>query len=349
MPVLPHAERLKCPRTIHHQLIEGVDDYQYQPRLKGALQTLPRMPSATADRKVIILDIEHDYPVLLGTLEAPRDRFPLHTRQVGNILFVYLSGRQKRLVIDTPAGGYRLNDGKPLFVDVGLAVTVTSAQEFWGLAADPAEFVETAIRRVIGDYLQSQSSEGLVSLAAQTGDSCQTPLYTAGSTQITQHLIAHLGATSFAGLAIHPSHSTVKIRFNETLDGWIDRNYQKIWGAQGIIDRKFVDLQIAGEPTLSDEQVHESLIKTQRRLHENFYALPFGEAMQQLLARMTEQKESRGGLDPAISEKIKQILPSAKNSSNEKQQADRRERPAPTDTPRTDTQACAALFSARGQ
>ncbi|MCB0061700.1 MAG: hypothetical protein KDE19_06280, partial [Caldilineaceae bacterium] len=77
---------------------------------------------------------------------------------------------------------------------------------------------------------------------------------------------------------------------------------------------------------------------------------PFGEAMQQLLTRMAEQNSSCDNPDPALGEKIKKILPSVKHGgANEKQLVDLRERATPAYTPRTDPQACAALFSARGQ
>lgn len=283
-----YAEQLKCPRTLHHKVIEEVDEYTYRPLFGGVISALLPVPQATADRCVIILDTMHISPTVLEILESPTQTYNLRTQHVGKVLFAYVGRRMKQITVTAPDEGYQLNDGKTIFVDVDLYIQIHSVRAFWQAAADPMAQLEINVRQQIQQYFFTESSTTLVTVPGSNHQGAGRGLYEIQFTRVRNNLIQQLSTLSVPGITINQIE--VRVGLNDMLNAWIDRQYQKIWGEKGIFDRLFVDLQINDDTTFPDPFLRGVLMRMDRRLLENFYRMPFGEAMQKVHERMAELK-----------------------------------------------------------
>ncbi len=306
MSDLSHIQRLRDSKTFQYNMIEGIDQYRYRSVGWGIFSTLPPIPKPTDERSIVVLDVTHDCPIVISTLQTQQDfdRLKLRTRQVANVLFVAVSKKPKWIKIHGPKEGYQLGDGRFLSATVDLLIRIENLEDFWGASIDPIEPLVAEIHGSMQQHLSTILSDRLITIPPAPKRSQY--LYETKLRDIKDELNTKLAKLSVTGLKIEQRR--IHLYLSDTLQAWVDRQDQKIWGEWGIYDRLFVDAQIQSDDTFTGFLLRSVIMNADRRLLENFYTLPFGEAMQKLHERIAELKNDASTHSSQTIEQLKEKI-----------------------------------------
>jgi len=196
-----------------HNVIVGIDTYDYQPRLLRFFVGVPEPPQADIDKSVIVLNVVNDYDMPIRILNTAGQPADLRTRHVGNILLVYISNGIKTMKIPGPPNGYQLKDRERIFGPIDISFRIDDLQNFWKPKADPVDRFETKAYQKIQEFFSSLNSVDIIPVGSKPMQSQSSTMYSVDIGTIELRLKTELQFVGVQGIAVENVHvATMKVR-----------------------------------------------------------------------------------------------------------------------------------------
>jgi hypothetical protein len=279
-----YINRLMQLRTHQVGLIEDIHEYQFNVRWGGFFRTLSTLPQANGDRHIVVVKMSGEQPSELICLPEDRQSIEPSMRDVGKLIFVFLSVKSQQLKLASPFGGYRLADGQEVKVDLELTVQVTSAKDFWLAAKDPVALLESMVIGETQSYFLQVDSRNLIDKPlTDEQQGVEFSMHT-----IVQRLETKICGVSLSGIQI--KRAFAQITFSDQLKAFLRRQLDNLFNPAGLLDRKHVDERIETAHLFDAFKLKDVIMALDPQLLDNFYSMPYGNAMSVVYEKLASAK-----------------------------------------------------------
>lgn len=279
-----YINRLMQLRTYQVGIIEDIQEYQFNLHWRGLFRTLSPLPQANGDRHVVVVKMSGEQPSEFIFLPEDRQSIEPPIRDVGKLVFVFLSVKPQQLKLPSPVGGYRLADGQEVKVDLELTIQVSSARSFWLAAKDPVALLEAMVINETQRFFLQVDSRNLIDkplLSEQ--QSSGFPMHT-----IMQRLETKICEVSLSGIQI--KHAFAQVTLSDQLKSFLKRQLDNLFNLAGFLDRSELDEYIENAHVFDLFKLKDIIMALDPRLLENFYSLPYSDAMFAFHEKLTNAK-----------------------------------------------------------
>jgi len=279
-----YINRLMQLRTYQVGIIEDIQEYQFNLHWGSLFRTLSTLPQANGDRHVVVVKMSGEQPSEFIFLPEDRQSIEPSIRDVGKLVFVFLSAKPQQLKLPSPIGGYRLADGQEVKVDLELTVQITNAKDFWLAAKDPVALLESmAINYTQRYFLQVESRNLIDKPLTFEQQGIEFPMR-----EIVQRLETKICGITLSGIQI--KHTFAQITLSEQLKAFLKRQLDNLLNPAGLLDRKQIDERIANDHVFSAFKLRDVIMSLDTRLLENFYSMSYGDAMYAFHEKLADAK-----------------------------------------------------------
>lgn len=273
MPNTTYINRLMQLHTYQVGIIEDIQEYQFELHWNNFFRTLLPLPQANGDRHVVVVKMSGEQPNELIFLPEDRQSIDPPIRDVGKLVFVFVSVKPQQLKLPSPVGGYRLADGQEVKVDLELTIQVTNAKDFWSAAKDAVALLESMVINETRCYfLQVDSRNLLDQPLAPEQQETEFPMY-----RIVQRLETKICEVSLPGIQIKRAFAQVTL--SDQLKSFLKRQLDNLLNPAGFLDRKEADEYIENAHVFDAFKLKGVIMALDTRLMENFYSMPYSDAM----------------------------------------------------------------------
>lgn len=277
MSTSEYVQNLQTKKTYKTRLIVEVQEYSF--KSLGPIKIPPKLPRANKDRHVIAIEFRGQQPSVLSVLDDPNKTFNPVYGSADNLLFVFIDMKSHTLKIESPPKGYFLADNLQINVDFEIGFHVNKAQEFWETADDPVDKLESTIINEARDYLAQVMSSDLVVSPFDSKRDLEQHL-NSQLNPVKGKLEASIRDFSFPGLVIEQIYANIVL--SPELSDFL----------LALRKRRLIDLQISQDKSFDPYDLR-TVIKVidSGELLENFYSMPWTEAMRKVYERLAEVKK----------------------------------------------------------
>lgn len=279
MSTTAYVNRLRESRTFKTGVIEDIEEYVYRVRLGGLFRTLPPLPQANSDRHVVVIEITGNQPSVFSVLTRMNHTINPTSRDVDQLVFIFLSVKPKRLTIQSPPDGYLLSDGQRIKADIELAFCVNNVEQFWNSATDPIANLEAQIINEAKKYFSRLNSASLINTLDISQRKLEQQIMDSQLSVIMDGLQSEIRNTSLKdkGVSVDEVHASIEL--TPQLQDFFDRRRNELLNRGGIMDRHDVDTRIDRDRTFEPYKLRDLIMAVDSRLLENFYSMPYSDAM----------------------------------------------------------------------
>jgi hypothetical protein len=270
-----YIAKLNDKKTYKAGLIDDIQEYAF--KSIGPIKIPPRLPRANEDRHVIAIEFRGDQPSIFTVLDAPGKEINPVYGSADKLLFVFVNMKSHILRIESPIGGYRLADDQQIGAAFQVGYRISDAGLFWKTANDPLDEFESTVIQEARDYFTRITSNYLVSFPFDSKRALEQHLDVQLNV-VKGELEDSIRRSSFPGITIEKIYADITLS-QELKDFWRTPR-----------TRGLVDLQITRDQTFSPYSLREVIRVIDRGLLENFYSMPWSDAMYKVHERLTEVK-----------------------------------------------------------
>jgi hypothetical protein len=272
MSTTEYVNRLMQSRTFKTGVIEDIEEYKLQSRLY-VFKTLPSLPQANDDRHVIVIEVRGNHPSVFSVLSKPNHTINPTARDIDKLVFVFLSMKPQQLKISSPLDEYQLGDGQQVNTDFEIIFRVTDADEFWRAAKDPIAIIESEVVNEARSYFLKLDTNSLIDYPLPSHEKLEQQILESQMSVIKEGLSSVIRQISIRGMQIVRVHAHITLSkpIKDIVDGWHTPD--------GEITRRRLDARIDRDQTFAPYKLRDVVMMFDNRLLENFYSLPYGEAM----------------------------------------------------------------------
>lgn len=279
-----YINRLMQLRTYQAGIIEDIQEYQFNLHWGGLFRTSLPLPKANGDRHVVVVKMSGEQPNELIFLPEERQSIDPPIRDVGKLIFLFLSVKPQQLKLSSPVGGYRLADGQEVRVDLDLTVQVTNAKDFWLAAKDPVALLESMVINEVRSYFLQVESRNLIDKPlSPEQQGVEFPMR-----EVVQRLERMICGVALPGVQI--KHTFAQVTLSDQLKAFLKRQLDTLLNPAGLLDRKQIDERIANDHVFSAFKLRDVIMALDTRLLENFYSMPYGDAMYAFHEKLADAK-----------------------------------------------------------
>lgn len=303
MSTTAYVARLKESRTFKTGVIEDLEEYMYQVRFGGIFRTLPPLPQANDERHVIVIEVKGNQPSVFSVLTRPNHAISPTARDVDKLVFIFFSVKPQRITIPAPQEGYLLGDGQRIFANIELTICITDVEQFWGSDRDPVANLESQVVNEAKKYFSKLNSASLINALDISQRKLEQKIVDSQLSMIMDGLQAEIRQKIPNGIRIDQVNASITL--TQQLQDFYDRRRAELLNRGGIMDRNDVDTRIERDKTFAPHSLRALIMALDSRLLENFYSMPYGDAMR--LVHETLARAKAAYLERRNNEEIERI------------------------------------------
>lgn len=286
MLITEYIEKIKKTKTYQEDIID-FEIYKIEARWLGLRPKLPDVPRPDREHQIIVMDFNGVYPSIFDELthEKPEIKKKLNLSYSNKILFIFIKHKPQILSIPPLQTGYPLGDGEKVDVSLKIIYKIFNVSRFWACAEDPIGSFQSAIVNEVKNFLNKIKSYDYIDnfgkLKNMTEENLRkffkdTQMINANSTSD----IIDSKTIDIYGIKVIDIHADIQA--SEPFGGHID----------GMRHRAQVNEKIKKDCTFYGYSLMHVIAALDIELLENFYMMPYSDAMRKVHEELKRQKKS---------------------------------------------------------
>ncbi|MCI5194761.1 MAG: serine protease [Candidatus Electrothrix sp. AW5] len=295
--------------TFQKQLVT-YKEYKVERKWGGLRTVFPALPKAGDEHDVLIMNFKGTCPSIADVLTKTKIEIGdwAQTNELTNYLFIFVKIKPQLLSISSPDGEYQLGDGHKINATIDVTYRIRDIRDFWLSGDDPLALFQRTVINKATEFFFNITSQYLIRKPIDSKASLESYIH-----EYQQNVVSEIelikdslkkdikeGCTS-SGIEIIKVYADVQL--NDNLNNFLKRLHEKFFGDGGVVDkisnneidalvRKQVDERINNDMTFHPYNLREVITALDIGLLENFYNLPWAEAIQKLHDEIRKKKKS---------------------------------------------------------
>jgi hypothetical protein len=300
-----YIEARNKTRTCQEQLII-FKQYKIEHKWFGLRIVFPEFPKSDEEHHVFVITFKGVHSSVTQVLT--HNDISIKTTDLSNCLFAFIKIKPQLLRIHSPNQGYQLGDGHKIHSAVDITYRVKNTREFWLSSDDPLAMFQHELIHIIKNYFFSITTEYLIREIGRSKRNLEAYIieyYTSNhETEKVKDYLQRYIKENFVSSGIEILNVHADIQLSQSLNKHLQRIHERIYGDDGILEsryyslqqtalyRKQIDEQINSDKTFHPFNLKQVIAALDVRLLENFYNLPWTEAIQKVHDEIKRRKVS---------------------------------------------------------
>lgn len=313
MTLSDYLVELEATKARKEKLI-SFEPYTFKWPVIGMRMPRDNYPRADKEYHILVIDFHRNRPALSCVLTDKKpelDRKPSKSDS-NRILFVYVKMKPQSLKIDSPQGGYRLEDGHHINASLDVTYRISNAETFWMESDDSLLEFEKMIVNQAKNYFLVKKSIDLVRNPVDFKKMLEQQRFDEEIEGMKEYfenrMLEKVGINGIKLIRVY-----AHIELSNELASYLKKQHEFLYGTEiglltTITNNRLTDQAIENDRTYSPYNLMD--IVNFLGFRSNFYNLPWNSAMQKVDEELTKRRISDKDAE------VKHLLNKISNAQN---------------------------------